>query len=102
MSTALQQLKHPCVVSIILILNPDHSTIPAIRKKINPIPANTRTVFQLLYFITDLFHLTGDWKTGTVRPCLWLLPDANGVSAHTFENTGLNSHLIKVCIKWDG
>ncbi|KAK4831890.1 hypothetical protein QYF61_020037 [Mycteria americana] len=33
--------------SIILILNPKHSTIPATRKKINPIPAKTRTVLHM-------------------------------------------------------
>ena len=32
-STVLQQLKHWCVISIILILNPKHGTISATRKK---------------------------------------------------------------------
>lgn len=43
-STAQKQLKHQCGVSIILILNPDHSTIPATRKKINFIPSETTTM----------------------------------------------------------
>jgi len=34
-SAAQRQLKHQCVINIILILNPKHSTILAIRKKIN-------------------------------------------------------------------
>ena len=42
-STAQQQLKRQCVISILLILNPKHSTTPATRIKINAIPAETRT-----------------------------------------------------------
>ena len=42
-NTAQQQLKHQCVINIILILNPNHITVPATRKKINSIPAETRT-----------------------------------------------------------
>lgn len=43
-STAQQQPKYQCVTSIILILNPKHSTVPATKKKINsPIPAGSRT-----------------------------------------------------------
>jgi len=38
--------KHQCIINIILILNPKHSTIPATRKKINCIPAKTRTFCQ--------------------------------------------------------
>ena len=44
-SAAQQQLKHPCVINIIFILNPKHSTIPVSRKKINFIPAKTRTAW---------------------------------------------------------
>lgn len=40
-SIAKQQLKHLCVVKIILIFNPKHSTISATKRKI--IPAETRT-----------------------------------------------------------
>ena len=35
--------KHPCVINILLILNPKHNTIPATRKKINSVPAEART-----------------------------------------------------------
>lgn len=42
-STALQQLKYPSIISIILFLNPKHSTVAATRKKINYILAETRT-----------------------------------------------------------
>lgn len=38
-STAQQQLKPQCVINIILILNPTHSTVPATGKRINSIPA---------------------------------------------------------------
>ena len=31
------------VINILLILNPKHSTVPATRKKVNSIPAETRT-----------------------------------------------------------
>ncbi|KAF1441678.1 V-type proton ATPase subunit S1, partial [Spheniscus demersus] len=39
-----QQLKHRCVINIVLTLNPKHSTVPATRKKINSIPVETRTL----------------------------------------------------------
>ena len=42
-STAQQQLKHQCVINVILILNPKRNTIPATRNKINSTPAETRT-----------------------------------------------------------
>jgi len=35
--------KHQCAINIILIPNPKHSTTPTTRKKINSIPAETRT-----------------------------------------------------------
>lgn len=40
-STAQQQLQCYCVINIILVLNPKHSIIPAAKKKINSIPAET-------------------------------------------------------------
>lgn len=43
-STAKQQLKHPCIISIILILNLKHSTISATRKKKKLTQAKTRTL----------------------------------------------------------
>jgi len=43
-STALQKLKYQCAINILLILNPKHRTMPAIRKKINSILAETRTI----------------------------------------------------------
>lgn len=42
-STTQPQLKHQCDANIILILNPKYSIVPATMKKINPIPAKTRT-----------------------------------------------------------
>ncbi|KAK4829726.1 hypothetical protein QYF61_006187 [Mycteria americana] len=50
-SLTSQQLKHQCVINIILILNPKHSTTPATRKKINSIPAETRTRPYLEYCV---------------------------------------------------
>lgn len=41
-SIALQQRKHGCIINIIFLLNPNHSTIPATTKKINSIPAEIR------------------------------------------------------------
>lgn len=46
-STALQQLGHWCFISIILILNTRHSTIPATRKNIDAVPAETEQHFCL-------------------------------------------------------
>jgi len=40
----LATIKHQCVINIILILDPKHSTTPATRKKINSIPTETRTL----------------------------------------------------------
>lgn len=42
-STAKQQLRHQCIINVILKLNPKHSTMPATRKKITFIPAQNRT-----------------------------------------------------------
>ena len=42
-SATQQQLKHQRVINIILTLNSKHSTVPATKKKINSIPAKTRT-----------------------------------------------------------
>ena len=46
-STALQQPKHGCVIYLILILNPNYSTIPATRKKVNSILTKMGTVLHL-------------------------------------------------------
>ena len=43
-STALQQVEHQCVFSIILILNPKHTTMPTTRRKINSVPAKIKTL----------------------------------------------------------
>lgn len=45
LSTAQQQPKLQCVISIILALNPKYSSVPATRKKMNSIPAKTRTKY---------------------------------------------------------
>ena len=60
-STAQQQPKHRCVISIVFILSPKHSTRPAAVKEINSIPAKTMTdcnldkalPFRDLAFISD-------------------------------------------------
>ncbi|XP_064295210.1 maestro heat-like repeat-containing protein family member 7 isoform X3 [Phalacrocorax carbo] len=44
--TAWHQLKHQCVISIILILNAKRSTVPAPVKEINSLPAKTVTPWQ--------------------------------------------------------
>ena len=46
-STALQQLKHQCDINIILTLKPKHNSLPATRRKINSILAETRTVWTI-------------------------------------------------------
>ena len=43
-SATQQQLKHRNVINIILTLNPKHSTVPATKKKVNSVPAETRTI----------------------------------------------------------
>ena len=43
LSATQQQLNHERVINSILTLNPKHSTVPATKKKINSIPAKTRT-----------------------------------------------------------
>ena len=63
-SPALQQLKHQCVISIILILIPKHSTIPATRKKINTIPAKTWTYCNGFTGITHMGNITSICKIG--------------------------------------
>lgn len=40
--TALQQLKHKCVVNIVLTLDPNQRTISPTRKKTNSVPAESR------------------------------------------------------------
>lgn len=45
LSTAQQQPKLQCVISIILAMNPKYSSVPAIRKKMNFIPAKNRTKY---------------------------------------------------------
>lgn len=42
-SAAQQQLKHGCVIYIVFLLNPNRSIIPDTMKKINPIPAKSKT-----------------------------------------------------------
>jgi len=66
--TALQQLKHQCVITVILILNPKHSTIPSAKNKINSFLAETRTssfdqsLYSQSHRITELFELEGTFK----------------------------------------
>ncbi|KFV44559.1 Sodium channel protein type 5 subunit alpha, partial [Gavia stellata] len=72
-STAQQQLKHQCVVNIILLLDPKHRTIPTTRKKINSIPAKTRTVIQRNFWIFvfgDIQNVAGKGPTVEVCPAL--------------------------------
>lgn len=51
--STVQQLKHQCVMNVIFNLNPNHSTIPAARKKISPIPAKTKTCLWTEIICTD-------------------------------------------------
>lgn len=51
--TEQQQLKHQRVINTILALNLN-STTPAIREKINSIPAATRTKSQSIIFVLDV------------------------------------------------
>lgn len=44
MNQTWQQAKHQCIISILLMLNPNHNTIQSTRKKCNSIPAKTRTL----------------------------------------------------------
>jgi len=64
-STALQQLKHPPVISIVLILNPKLFTIPTARKNINSIPAKTSwtgTFILLIRLHWKSSASTNEWK----------------------------------------
>lgn len=45
--TTEQQTKHQGAIYMILLLNQNHSTSPAIRKRINSIPAKMRTMWHL-------------------------------------------------------
>ena len=69
-----QQLKHQCVINIILMLNPKHSTIPATKKKINSIPAKTSTPYcmcsKIMYCLCTAMALYE--KTGTFFPCIFI------------------------------
>ena len=50
--------KHQCVINILLILNPKHSTIPATRKKINSVLAETRTtIFSYPWLVPHVTHI---------------------------------------------
>ena len=63
-STAQQQLKHQCIINIMLILNPKHSTIPATRKKINSVPAENKTVTNTMFGTNPNHSTTGLlWRT---------------------------------------
>lgn len=43
-STAWQQVKHHCVISIVLLLKPKHGTTPGTRKENNTVQAETNTI----------------------------------------------------------
>lgn len=61
-SIAKQQLRHQCIIfNIILKLNPKHSTMPAIRKKITFIPAQNKTGAQLACNFSDHVHFLKMW-----------------------------------------
>jgi len=45
-STAQRHLKHPCVISTVLVTNLKHSTIQDTMKNFNSIPAKNSTPFQ--------------------------------------------------------
>lgn len=56
-STAQQQLKHRCVINIILTLNPKHITVLA-----NSVPAETRTELLCYHAETDWSHHFQEWS----------------------------------------
>lgn len=58
--TFQQQPKHHCTFSIVLILNPNHSTIPATQKKMDSVPAKTRTT-------SCMSHWTPKWEKKLAR-----------------------------------
>jgi len=66
-SIVQKQLKHQCVINIILIQNPKHSTMPATQKKTSSTLAETRTVIQSC--ITLLMHLIFYWHAMKVKDC---------------------------------
>lgn len=60
-----QQPNYRCVIGTILRLKPKHSTVPAIRKKINSIAAKTRTLIK-----------SRKWQE--VKKCLFVSQKARG------------------------
>lgn len=80
-SITYQQLKHQCVIGLILILHPKHSPVLDTRKKINPILAETRIRTQLIEQMMSwlLCHYMGAVsrilnKMLTVRPVFVFFP----------------------------
>lgn len=65
-----QKWKHQCVVNIFLMLNPKHNVDPLIKKKINSIPGETRTVHFLYCNITcgtsTSFSLQFQWHNNVI------------------------------------
>lgn len=58
--TTQQQPKHHCAFNAVLILNPKCSTVPATWKKMNSVPAKTRTV-------SCMSHWTVKWEKKLAR-----------------------------------
>lgn len=56
-NTTQEQLKYQCASNIILVLNPDLSTVSAPRRKTNSIPAEVRTHIQTIYKVFHSFFI---------------------------------------------
>jgi len=67
-STAQRELKHPCVNSTVSSTNPRHSPIPATKKEINSIPAQTSAMYKSN---PHIFQCWLQWLTADERS-LWL------------------------------
>lgn len=68
-STAQHQGNHQCVVNIVSILNPKHSTVSATGKKITSIPSKTRK-----YCLKGEFHLAIFFLIKIIKPVwVWLV-----------------------------
>lgn len=59
-STAQPETKHCCVTNTLLVMNPKHSTIWAIMKKVNSIPV--RPSIPLLYLLVGHVHKYFRWQ----------------------------------------
>lgn len=64
-SDALQQLKHRCAISIILILHVKHNAMPGTRKKMTSIPSKTYPSQNIIRENTswEIQHILAGWSS---------------------------------------